>query len=87
MKTRIELYDLEEIKLYLKSKNYDKFEINYSHYKKLFQFLFPFLNEYYIRRIIQDLVKDGFFKVKKVGGKRFFYNKEKYENGIILNFD
>lgn len=73
MKKKYIPYNLEDIKKYLIDKNYQDYsDGTYSHYRKMFEFLYPNLTPYYIRNLIMDLIECDFFTVRFYRGRRYF---------------
>ncbi len=78
MKKKIIPYDLKKLKKYLIDKDYQYYtDGTYSHYRKMFEYLYPDLTSYYIRNIITDLIQEEFFIVTFYRGRRFFRIKTK----------
>jgi len=73
MKKKIIPYDLEFVKDYFLKKNYQNYyNGSYSVYKKILNYLYPNLSDYYIRNIVEDLILEEFFVVKFHRGRRYF---------------
>jgi len=78
MKKKIIPYDLEFVKNYFTIKKYhDYLDGSYSVYKKILNYIYPKLSEYYIRNILEELVEKDFFEVKYHRGRRYFNIKTK----------
>jgi len=84
MKIKLFPYDLKHVKKYLIKKNYQHYKDgNYSHYRKMFEYLYPNLSQYYIRNIILDLIECEFFIVRFSRGRRIFSIKTKAQSEDI----
>jgi len=81
-------YNIEVIKEYLNERGYKDFEdINYTTYKKVFKFIYPNLTIYYLEKLIQDLVDDGYMEYEKQNNRRYFrvkHKKKKVDIGYIV---
>ena len=81
-------YDIDFVKNTLIKKNFFQVDLlTYTHYKRMFQFLYPELSDYYIRKIVDELIDEKFFIIEKIRKRRYFrvknYNVQKPDIGYI----
>ena len=81
-------YDIEYVKNILIKKNFSDVDcLTYTHYKRMFQYIYPQLTDYYIRKIVLELIEEEFFIIEKQKNRRYFrvknYNLKKRDIGFI----
>ena len=82
MKKKTYPYDLDYIKDYLIKKDYKGY-ITFTQYKKVFKYLYPDLTNYYLQRIIIDLIKEDFLIYEITNNRRHFKVKKDVDKNDI----